>query len=395
MPSSPFVPSVPEWLTASHSKAHQRLVYSILSKRERDRGMARMASLADIRSSYALQQALKPLLEKNEHSKHYSVAIGGHPVNQWGNRYSNIEPYDRTRVVVGAPEGDCSVGCGRAAGQGRYLNASWVEELYGGKLWIATQAPLPVTAHAFLSVIAQPIAGYPSGSSLPEGSRVRTVVQLTLNQESGRTKAHSYFPCTVNQTTEVKPEPECKATAFKVTLLEKTSFEDALCIQSKVSIVPATENPGKPIVFTHMMYTGWPDHGVPEDEDNVTLLKFLRLVDSVNKSSNGAVADHDPPIMVNCSAGIGRTGSFIALSSLLRAYGLLGFSALRTPSGPSPAITALHSSSPLGILPKEIADDFVAQEIDNLREQRPGMVQRNEQISLIYQILELAFLDRK
>jgi protein-tyrosine phosphatase len=135
-----------------------------------------------------------------------------------------------------------------------------------------------------------------------------------------------------------------------------------------------------------MMYAAWPDHGVPENEDQASLLAFMRLVDETNKDTSYQTNLHpDPPIMVNCSAGIGRTGSFIALCSLLRADGLLGpgCGSLTTPS-PLPA-------SPLGPLPDGLKDDLVAQEVDSLREQRPGMVQRDEQIMLIYEVLASAF----
>jgi len=160
-----------------------------------------------------------------------------------------------------------------------------------------------------------------------------------------------------------------------------------------VSIVPVlSHQEQEPVIFQHMMYTAWPDHSVPALEDRTSLLAFIRLVDECNKDISDQHhiddIDPDPPVMVNCSAGIGRTGSFIALSSLLRAYDLMSVDriALTSPISVPPL-----PASPLGPLPDDLQTDFVAQEVDSLREQRPGMVQRDEQISLIYEVLTTAF----
>ncbi|KAG6334134.1 hypothetical protein ID866_4957 [Astraeus odoratus] len=395
--SSTQTVALPEWVVASHSQEYLRHVFAVLSSREQQRRLARVHSLLDSHRSPSYRQASRALPQQQKEAfKYYSVAIGGHPDNMWANRYVDIEPYDRTRVVVGR-EGGCTLGTGEGAGQGRYFNGSWVREIYGGKLWIGTQAPLPQTAHTFLSVITRPIVAPPTSSpiNIPSGSRVRTVVQLTPNYENGRTKAHPYFPSQQGAMMTVVPEAGCDAPSFRVTLLEQKSIKEANCLQSKVSIVPQVVSPGEPIVFTHLLYLGWPDHGVPEKEHHASLLKFLRLVDNVNKVPvpGSSVDDPDPPVMVNCSAGIGRTGTFIALSSLLRAYGLLSIS---PDHPPTPGVLAVPMPrSPLGPLPRELQNDPVPQEVDGLREQRPGMVQRNEQVALIYELLELAFTERR
>jgi protein-tyrosine phosphatase len=329
-------------------------------------------------------------LQSTECVHHYSVAAGYE--NMRGNRYSDFEPYDRTRVVVGIDE-ERSVGTGDAP-QGRYLNASWVRELFGGKWWIATQAPLPHTAHAFLSAILQAVTRPPpllDPSTHSQTCRIRTVVQLTQNFENGRLKAHPYFPAVDGQCWVVPPEQGVSAPPLKVTLLDTKNIPEVHYIQSTVSIVPisSTNQEQEPVIFRHMMYTAWPDHGVPEPDDRASLLAFIRLVDRSNKDISNQPHNNelhpDPPIMVNCSAGIGRTGSFIALCSLLRVYDL--FASGRSPMSPVLPLPA----SPLGPLPGDFKDDLVAQEVDSLREQRPGMVQRDEQIVLIYEVLAAAF----
>jgi protein-tyrosine phosphatase len=172
-------------------------------------------------------------------------------------------------------------------------------------------------------------------------------------------------------------------------------MDEACCVQSKVSIIPVTStDPQDAVVFTHLLFAAWPDHGVPEDEDRASLLAFIRLVDRVNKDISSlppsADLDPDPPIMVNCSAGIGRTGSFIAISSLLRAYHALSNTPSLNHITTPPAPLSSLPGSPLGPLPKELHEDLISQEVDSLREQRPGMVEKDEQIHLIYEILHQA-----
>ncbi|KII93287.1 hypothetical protein PLICRDRAFT_35482 [Plicaturopsis crispa FD-325 SS-3] len=392
---------IPPWLHMSHSPKHLSAALRVLAKRERTRDTARTASRrqsepSTTRSHFAHLGA--SVLQKDDYTKHYAVSAGCQPENQWGNRYLQLEPYDRTRVVVG-PGADGELAEGGAEG-GRYLNASWVRELFGGKWWIATQAPLPNTAHPFLSVILQPIARPPpellAGSSTTRTSRVRTVVQLTPNFERGRQKAHIYFPANIGESWEVPCEDDQTAPPLKVTLLATTAIAEANCMQSTVSIAPVSRSEKlEPIIFQHLLYHAWPDHGIPKPEDRPSLIKFIRLVDQVNKTvppDRRTDLDPDPPIIVGCSAGIGRTGSFIALSSLLRAHGLVSPSQTLPPATVTPCSPSLPPS-PLGPLPNDMRDDLVANEIDSLREQRPGMVQREEQALLIYEMLEEAFLE--
>jgi len=386
--------SVPEWLRVAHSSPHILSVIRILSEREHTRADARNASRHRSHPSkvHRLSHSLSLLSTKSDYISHYSCSVGTDPNNQTFNRYSDIAPYDRTRVVIssrGVQKGDS------AATEGRYLNANWVRELAGKKWWIATQAPLPNTAHAFLSAILQPVTLPTTGSgsdayhlSSKKISRIRTVVQLTQNFESGMRKAHVYFPPLEGQSWVIQPEQGCSASSLKVTLVRSETIEDAQCVQSTVSIEALPPGQSEPAIFRHMLYGSWPDHGVPSPDDRISLLKFIRLVDDVNhdlsSQPQGADLDPDPPIMVNCSAGVGRTGAFIALSSLLRSHGFL------SPAAAPPEETQ-PTSSPLGPLPEEIRNDLIAQEIDMLREQRPGMIQKDDQVVFVYDMIMAAF----
>lgn len=61
-------------------------------------------------------------------------------------------------------------------------------------------------------------------------------------------------------------------------------------------------------IVHHLQYTAWPDHGVPDDASD-----FLALVFRVRKYREGTVE----PIIVHCSAGIGRTGVLIMMETAM------------------------------------------------------------------------------
>ncbi|KAI0249534.1 protein-tyrosine phosphatase-like protein [Lactifluus subvellereus] len=385
-------PPVPLWLQKAYNQDHINNVWRILADRERSRIRARLLSAcynhlepglspspAEHLATAHLPSSANPRANITDH---YSIVIGCSPGNGVRNRYSDIQPYDRTRVDAG----------------GRYFNANWVRELAGGRWTIATQAPLPNTAHEFLSLIAgiHPPLGPHEEPNL-KFTRFRTAVQLTQNFESGRQKAHPYFPDEPGESRIVLPPQETIGLPpLRVTLVKSEVIESAQCVASTVSVAPIVAGvPRSSVVFHHLLYGAWPDHGIPEPEDRAGLLNFIRLVDRTNKDLGGleATADVEPPIMVNCSAGVGRTGSFIALCSLMRSHDLLSQHnsepAERAPICPPPL-----PQSPLGLLPGSISWDEVGQEIDSLREQRPGMVQRPEQAVLVYEVLIAAFLTK-
>jgi protein-tyrosine phosphatase len=395
IPSSNTMAS-PPWLTkAVVNPEYWDRVLSVLTSREGQREQARdMSRHKDLYAPRRVRQRNPSVSISHlpkEALQHYSVEIGSRSEHLRRNRYYQLEPYDRTRVTVSE---DAQVS---DEPEGRYLNANWVRELHGGKWWIASQAPLPNTAHAFLSIMMQPETRPPKelcddGETGP--CRVRTVVQLTNAEEGGRIKAHPYFPSEVGESIVVPSEDESNAPSLRITLQSKKANKEAHCIQSTVQLVHCTDDgeliPNDQeggVTFSHMLYTAWPDFGVPSPEDRASLLAFIRFVHTVNRDSPPG-AHPDPPMIVGCSAGVGRTGSFISLCSLLRSSGLLLPCYPPTKSSDFPPLPP----SPLGPLPPEIQRDLAALEIDSLREQRVSMVQRPEQQLLVYELLHTAFL---
>ena len=375
---------VPSWLQRAYDQDHITNVWRILTDREGSRICARLLSAAASRSHSEPDHHCVPTAPIQPSSdahpsenlaNHYSIAVACSSENRYRNRYADIQPYDRTRV----------------AADGRYINASWVREHAGGRWTIAAQAPLPSTTHEFLSILAgvhSPLI--PPGEHTSKFTRVRTVAQLTPYFESRRQKAHPYFPFELGESKVIHSVKETsELPPLKLTLVKSEVIESANCVACTVSITPIlAEGPMPAVMFHHLLYGAWPDNGIPEPEDRASLLSFIKLVDRTNKDLSGleATADVEPPIMVHCSAGVGRTGSFIALSSLLRSNGFI--------SKPNPHSTGVYPPLPqslLGPLPESISWDEVSQEVDSLREQRPGMVQRPEQLLLIYEILIAAF----
>jgi protein tyrosine phosphatase len=376
---------VPSWLQNAHNQDHIDNAWRILADRERSRVRVKLLSAASSRYSHSQPApTTQPPSAGINTTDHYSVALGCTPENRSYNRYSDILPYDHSRVDVG----------------GRYFNGNWVRELAGGRWTISTQAPLPNTAHEFLSLVAGVHAPFgPPEEPAPGFTRVRTVVQLARNVESGRQKAHPYFPDHVGESTIIRRPSQGTngLPPLRVTLVKTEVVESAQCVTSTVSVTPIVDGvSSEAVIFRHLLYGAWPDHGIPEPDDRAGLLNFIRLVDRTNKDVRGleGTADAEPPVMVHCSAGIGRSGAFIALCSLLRSNGLLYPPSSSQPVERVPPRLPPLPQAPLGPLPELISWDEIAQEVDSLREQRPGMVERPEQARLVYEVL-LAALTTK
>ncbi|XP_039191111.1 receptor-type tyrosine-protein phosphatase H isoform X2 [Crotalus tigris] len=194
--------------------------------------------------------------------------------NQAKNRYSNVLPYDHARVQLTLKPEDPS---------SDYINASYMPGFKKEKEFIAAQGPLPATLHDFWRMIWE--------------QRVTTIVMLTNCIENGRVKCEHYWPldytpCTYDDIT---------VSVITETILPDWSVRDFCIKQVSMSEVRHAK---------HYHYTSWPDHGVPQTTD--TILRFRDLVreDLDKMKDNG-------PVLVHCSAGVGRTGTFISLDSLL------------------------------------------------------------------------------
>ncbi|XP_057710524.1 receptor-type tyrosine-protein phosphatase beta isoform X2 [Corythoichthys intestinalis] len=203
-----------------------------------------------------------------------TVEVSRAPENRGKNRYNNILPYDSTRVKLSCPDDDsCS----------DYINASYVPGCNSRREYVATQGPLPATKDDFWRMLWE--------------HGVRAVVMVTQCVEKGRVKCDRYWPAH-------------RETLFYGRLAVRTTSESVFPEWTVRDFRISSES-GAARAVRHFHFTAWPDHGVPDGTRS--LVRFVRTVRDFADRSAGA-----GPAVVHCSAGVGRTGTFIALDRLLQ-----------------------------------------------------------------------------
>uniref|UniRef100_A0A5F9CS51 Tyrosine-protein phosphatase non-receptor type n=2 Tax=Oryctolagus cuniculus TaxID=9986 RepID=A0A5F9CS51_RABIT len=192
------------------------------------------------------------------------------PPNVDKNRYKDVLPYDATRVLLQGSED--------------YINASYVNmEIPSAHLvnkYIATQGPLPHTCAHFWQVVWD--------------QKLSLIVMLTTLTERGRTKCHQYWP---------DPPDVADHGVFHI---QCQSEDCTIAYVSREMLVTNTET-GEEHTVTHLQYVAWPDHGVPDDSSD--FLEFVNYVRSLRVDGE--------PILVHCSAGIGRTGVLVTMETAM------------------------------------------------------------------------------
>ncbi|XP_060010642.1 tyrosine-protein phosphatase non-receptor type 3 isoform X4 [Lagenorhynchus albirostris] len=190
------------------------------------------------------------------------------PQNLDKNRYKDVLPYDTTRVLLQRNED--------------YINASYVNmEIPAANLvnkYIAAQGPLPHTCAQFWQVVWD--------------QKLSLIVMLTTLTERGRTKCHQYWPY---------PPEVMEHGSFHI----RCQSEDCtIAYVFREMLVTNTET-GEEHTVTHLQYVAWPDHGVPDDSSD--FLEFVNYVRSLRVEGE--------PVLVHCSAGIGRTGVLVTMET--------------------------------------------------------------------------------
>ncbi|XP_013882224.1 receptor-type tyrosine-protein phosphatase beta [Austrofundulus limnaeus] len=227
--------------------------------------------LAD--SNYLLSEEFEDLKDVG---RNQTMDVARLPENRGKNRYNNILPYDSTRVKLSYLEDEpCS----------DYINASYIPGNNFRREYIATQGPLPGTKDDFWKMVWE--------------QNVHNVVMVTQCVEKGRVKCDHYWP--FDQDPLYYGDLIVQMLSESV-LPEWTIREFRICSEEQLSFSR---------LVRQFHYTVWPDHGVPENTRS--LIQFVRTVrDYINRTPGSG------PTVVHCSAGVGRTGTFIVLDRVLQ-----------------------------------------------------------------------------
>ena len=256
------------------------------------------------------------------------------------NRYKDILPFDHSRVKLQETSSD---GCD-------YVNASHIESKRSSRQYIACQAPVPATFRDFWRVVWEQDA--------------RIIVMLTAESEGGQTKSHPYWipgdygpfkvqvlddnsrsldqplhpkiqksytlpigtprsngQPTPNRQHSTKPanspaffsprlhsHPGGTPSAGNPSPSPSTSSQPSVAIRTLV--LTHTDLPFTPIrQITQIHYSSWPDFGAPAHPKD--LLALVELCHSFRKEVV------KKPVVVHCSAGCGRTGTFCTVDTVL------------------------------------------------------------------------------
>lgn len=233
------------------------------------------------------------------------------------NRYTDVLAYDDTRVKLSSAED--------------YINANFVRLRCGNETfrYILAQGPLNSTIEDFYTMIWD--------------QKVRFIIMLAKIEENGKQKCAAYWPENDGQTQAHG--------AFEVTSRRDTSYNaDSDGFACRTLYVKNTAS-GEAREVLHLQFTAWPDHDIPEDT-----LQFLNFVQKKREVTDELNISQSEPVLVHCSAGVGRTGVFC-----LTEY----------------ALSCVENG--LGL-------DFPTT-LKSMRDQRPQLVQNEDQYKFCYSVV--------
>jgi len=209
-----------------------------------------------------------------------SQTVADLPINRPKNRFTNILAYDASRVELDAfntdPTSEFYDGLD-------YINANFIPANNSKREFIATQGPLAHTKDDFWRMCWD--------------CDVKAIVMLTKCLEGNRERCERYWP------TDSLP---VMYGSIEVSVLKEHSYSEWNIAEIKLTKSDITKR------LWHYHYTQWPDFKVPDNP--LSLIQFTRVL-------RDRVRHGQEPIVVHCSAGVGRTGTFIVLDTLMQQIG--------------------------------------------------------------------------
>ncbi|XP_057717236.1 tyrosine-protein phosphatase non-receptor type 11b isoform X1 [Corythoichthys intestinalis] len=281
------------------------------------------------------------VLQQQECKLLYPRKEGMKPENKSKNRYKNILPFDTTRVEIRDMDPDVP--------GSDYINANYIRgsqddgrQLEDDKFFIATQGCLQNTVSDFWKMVHQ--------------ENTHVIVMTTKEMERGRNKCVRYWPnlhATVEfgrvlvRNVDERPAQDYILRKLEVTRLDRTDERRVI----EIYMGPKKREPLRYI--WHYQYLSWPDHGVPNEPGGV-----LWFLEEINRTQR--TIPESGPIVVHCSAGIGRTGTIIVIDILIDIINRQGLD----------------------------CDIDIPKTIQRVRQQRSGMVQTEAQYKFIYMAVQ-------
>lgn len=322
------------------------------------------------------------------------------------NRYANVQPWDTSRIKLKQPMGGSD-----------YVNASPVVLRTIGSggssvqetRYIATHGPKTGQFAHFWHMVHQQVEG-----------DTGVVVMLTQLYEQNREKCAQYFPADFEEPTIRLPREDDNSNCVDeaghmddVDTVTLVAFEHDSSLGCDVRVLRLNID-NQPKTILHYLYLRWPDFGKPEAADRKALVELSRRTMQAAQQS---------PRIVHCSAGVGRTGTWIALDHLVReveAGRLLDY------TGPERSANVDHSqthsvhadtdTSHGRPVPPEIPTlgqsgvldgntptreehehdkhDLIFDTVNALREQRVMMVVNEVQLQFLYEAIREAVLEK-
>ena len=234
-----------------------------------------------------------------------------------------------------------------------------------------------------------------------EPSDESVIIMLTPFFENGRDRCHKYFPLDPQSDHLDLEISDANGNPYIGTLRVVDKVEDEPS-RSTIRTLRLTGSEGREKMIHHFHFLAWPDYGVPMSE----VKGALEVLSQQTRERSGGWANRR---IVHCSAGVGRTGTFIALEHLLDELesGQLDKSsnlnaaeettahATGSTQDSSTASTILDLGQPHYLLPHRITADPVFYTVNRLREQRMTMVQSETQYAFLYEFLADAWRQRR